>query len=81
MPKPSGKTPSWVRLAGIGTEFAGAVAGFALIGHLVDRSYDSHPWGVLIGTSLGIVGGLYNLVKSSLRAVRRQQQEDAEADK
>ncbi|MGB0717546.1 MAG: AtpZ/AtpI family protein [Phycisphaerae bacterium] len=77
MPKPSGKLPSWVRLSSIGTEFAGAVAGFALLGYLIDRSYESSPWGVLIGTILGIVGGLYNLIKASLREIRKRKREKA----
>ncbi len=62
--------PSWVRFSGIGIEFAGAVAGFAIVGYYVDKHYDSKPWGVLIGAILGLIGGMYNLVRVSLTAVQ-----------
>ena len=68
--------PDWVRHAGVGLELAGAVAGFALVGYWVDRHYGSGPWGLIIGVVLGIVGGLYNLVKEALQATREAQRED-----
>ena len=74
------RVPSWVRHTGVGLEFAGAVAGFTLVGYWIDRHYGSQPWGLLIGLVLGFVGGLYNLVKESLQATREAAQEDA-ADK
>lgn len=71
--------PGWVRHSGVGLELAGATAGFALIGYWIDRRYQTAPWGVLVGVILGLVGGLYNLVKQSLQAVREARIED-EAD-
>ena len=71
--------PGWVRHSGVGLELAGATAGFALIGYWIDRRYQTGPWGVLVGVILGLVGGLYNLVKQSLQAVREARLED-EAD-
>ena len=72
------RLPGWVRHSGVGLELAGAVAGFALIGYWIDRRYATEPWGVVIGVILGLVGGLYNLVKQSLRAVREARIEDQE---
>jgi ATP synthase protein I len=69
--------PGWVRHSGVGLELAGAVAGFALLGYWVDRHYATEPWGLVGGVVLGFVGGLYNLVKQSLRAVREAEAEDA----
>lgn len=73
--------PGWVRHAGVGLELAGAVAGFALLGYWIDRHYATEPWGLIGGVVLGFVGGLYNLVKKSLEAVREAQAEDAEASR
>jgi F0F1-type ATP synthase assembly protein I len=60
-PKPS----PW-RFASVGFELAGAVAGLSLIGYWVDTKFNSSPWGILTGAALGIVGGLYNVVRISL---------------
>jgi F0F1-type ATP synthase assembly protein I len=68
--------PDWVSHAGIGLELAGAVAGFALVGYWVDRHYGSQPWGLIVGVVLGIVGGLYNLVREALQAARDAQRQD-----
>jgi F0F1-type ATP synthase assembly protein I len=59
-----------MRLAGAGFELAAAVGGFAVVGHLIDRYRGSHPKGLLIGAVLGLVGGMYNLIKASLAANR-----------
>lgn len=54
------------RLAAAGTELAGAVAGGSLLGYWIDRQLETSPWGLLIGASVGIVGGLYNLVRKAV---------------
>jgi F0F1-type ATP synthase assembly protein I len=57
-------------LWGMGFELAGAVAGFTLVGYWVDHHFRTFPWGVLIGLALGLVGGMYNLIRESLAASR-----------
>ena len=71
--------PGWVRHSGVGLELAGALAGFALLGYWIDRRYGTEPWGLVIGVILGLVGGLYNLVRESLQAVREARIEDEAA--
>jgi F0F1-type ATP synthase assembly protein I len=73
--------PGWVRHSGVGLELAGAIAGFALVGYWIDRQYGTDPWALIVGVILGLVGGLYNLVKQSLQAVREARIEDEAARK
>jgi ATP synthase protein I len=70
--------PGWVRYSSIGLELAGATAGLALLGYWIDRYFGTTPWGTLGGVIIGIVGGLYNLVRESLAAVREAKAEDDE---
>lgn len=65
-----GSSP-WLRLAGSGAELAGAILGFTLIGIWIDRQYSTHPWGLLICAVLGLIGGLYNFFRSSLRTLHK----------
>ena len=75
-----GRFPSWVRHSGLGLEMAGATAGFALFGYWLDGRLGTGPWGLIAGVILGLVGGLYNLVKQSLQAVRDASAEAAASD-
>jgi F0F1-type ATP synthase assembly protein I len=59
------------RLAGLGFELAGAVAGFALVGYWVGKYYGNPALGLLIGSLLGLVGGMYNLIRATLLSQRR----------
>ncbi len=47
-----------------------SVIGLALLGVWIDKRYGTGPWGVLIGSTVGIVGGLYNLIRASLKSMR-----------
>ena len=73
--------PGWVRYSGVGLELAGATAGLALVGYWIDGRYGTGPWGLLGGVIIGIVGGLYNLVRESLQGFREAKTEDATAAK
>jgi F0F1-type ATP synthase assembly protein I len=71
--------PGWVRYSGIGLELAGATAGLALVGYWIDGRFGTQPWGMLGGGVIGLVGGLYNLVRESLAAAREAKVEDDQA--
>ena len=71
--------PGWVRYSGVGLELAGATAGLAFVGYWIDGKYGTAPWGILGGVLVGIVGGLYNMVKESLKAVREAKTDDDDA--
>ena len=68
--------PGWVRYSGVGLELAGATAGLALVGYWIDGKFGTTPWGMLGGVTIGIVGGLYNLVRESLAAIREAKSDD-----
>ncbi len=54
-------------LAGVGIQFAGTVAVMALLGWKVDGWMGGRwsPWGVVSFTFVGLVGGLYLLIKET----------------
>ena len=68
--------PGWVRYSGVGLELAGATAGLALVGYWIDGKFGTSPWGILGGVIIGIVGGLYNLIKESMAAIRDAKSDD-----
>jgi len=50
---------------------AGAVGGFCLLGWWADRHWGiENHLGLLVGGLLGLVGGMYNLVRQALAAAR-----------
>lgn len=61
---------SWTRLAGIGFELVAGVGAFILVGYWWDRHFGTGPKGIIVGAVLGLIGGMYNLVRQSLRATR-----------
>lgn len=71
----------WLRLANAGFELAAAIGGFVLVGYWVDRHFGVGPWGVLTGALLGLVGGMYNLVKGALVASREAREDDVERER
>jgi ATP synthase protein I len=65
-----GENRAGFRYLALGTEFAAAVVGLTLLGYWIDRHFGSSPWGVLGGALIGLVGGMFNLVREALGAVR-----------
>lgn len=61
----------WARLAGMGFELVAAVGGLTLVGYWWDRHFGTAPKGLLVGAVLGLIGGMYNLIRQSLLATRR----------
>jgi F0F1-type ATP synthase assembly protein I len=58
------------RLSGMGFELVAAVGGFILVGYWWDRHFGTGPWGIVVGAVLGMIGGMYNLIRQSLVASR-----------
>jgi len=52
---------------GIGLELIAAIAGLSLLGYFLDRHYETEPYLVLIGVTLGVVGGVYNAIRQVIR--------------
>jgi ATP synthase protein I len=69
---PGGGFGPGLRFLGLGLEFAAAVAGMTLVGYWIDRHYGTGPWGLLIGAGLGLVGGMYNMIREALAGVREE---------
>jgi F0F1-type ATP synthase assembly protein I len=60
----------WARLYSISIDFAASVAGFALIGYWIDRHYETNGWAIVICAMLGLVGGMINFIRRSIREYR-----------
>jgi F0F1-type ATP synthase assembly protein I len=59
-----------IRLWSLGLNFVGGVAGGLLIGYLIDRWQGTNPWGVLIGAAVGLIGGMWGLLREAFRPVK-----------
>jgi len=68
--RPKPPAPSLWRLAGMGVDLAAAVGGFTLIGWFADRHWQVFPRYTITGAVLGLIGGMYNLVRQALAASR-----------
>jgi F0F1-type ATP synthase assembly protein I len=58
---------NWGKLGGLALEVAVAVALGAFAGQWWDKKHHSEPWGILIGTGLGFVVGMYPLIREGFR--------------
>src|SRR5690606_30239885 len=58
------------RMAGTGFEVASEVAAGALLGWLFDRWQGTAPKGVMIGSIIGIIVGLWSLIRNGLKLNR-----------
>lgn len=57
--------------AGMGLELAGGIAGFVLIGYLIDRKFNTSPAWLVTGATVGCVGGLYNTIRRAIQMQHR----------
>ena len=62
-----------ISLGGIGFDLAATVSVGALLGWWIDRRFETAPWGIVICSSIGIIGGLLNFVRAAQAAARRAQ--------
>jgi F0F1-type ATP synthase assembly protein I len=53
--------------AGASYTLVGAILVLGGIGYGIDRWQGTSPWGLIIGLTLGVIVGFYDLVKSTLR--------------
>ena len=60
--------PNPWRYAGVGLELVAVVLVLMWVGYWLDGKLDTSPWLMLTGALLGIVGGLYNLVRDALKS-------------
>lgn len=65
-PKKDQEKSPW-SYAGVGLQFAATTAIFVLMGMYVDRRMGSAPWATVGLTMLGLVGGLYLLIKDAIK--------------
>jgi F0F1-type ATP synthase assembly protein I len=67
--RPQSGGPPLSRYANMGVEFAAAVMGFSLLGWWIDYHWHiERHWGVVVCGLLGVVGGLYNLLRQAIAA-------------
>jgi len=70
----------WVRYSSLGVELAAAVVGCLLLGLWIDRHFGTSPWGTVVCILLGLIGGLFNLVRGALAAVQDSGRAGVESD-
>jgi hypothetical protein len=58
------------RMAGLGMEVAAQVAGGALLGWAFDAWRGTAPTGLLVGSVVGIVVGLWSMIRGALKLNR-----------
>lgn len=78
MPYTAEQRARWARFYSLGFDLAAAVGGFSILGYWIDRHYGTDPWGILSCFFVGLLGGMYNLVRSSIREVKRAAAEERE---
>jgi F0F1-type ATP synthase assembly protein I len=54
----------------LGLEFVGGTLLFAALGWWLDSVFDTAPWLVVLGGSLGFAGGMWLLIKEAMKANR-----------
>jgi F0F1-type ATP synthase assembly protein I len=67
---PQDRENAWGKYLGMGLETAVGVALGYIVGYWLDKKYHWSPWGVTIGTLLGVAAGMYLLIKEAIRMNR-----------
>lgn len=55
---------------GLGFQLAAAMAAFGAIGWWLDSKWGTTPWLLVAGVLLGAVGGMINIIRTSIRSSR-----------
>ena len=58
---------NWGQYLGYGFQIAAGVVLGLIAGQWIDKKYQSAPWGVLVGSLLGLSSGMYLLIRDGLR--------------
>ena len=66
----------YLKYSGLGFELAGSVAVFCLIGYFVDQHWGISPIGIITGAVIGIIGGMYLLIKEAFLMDKALQTKD-----
>jgi ATP synthase protein I len=56
-----------IRLWSVAMNFVAGAVGGCVVGWLVDRWQGTNPWGVLIGSAIGLVAGFWGLMREVMR--------------
>lgn len=75
-----GTKPPWLKNAGLGFELFGAVAGFSLLGLWIDWHYGTSPKALMICAAIGLIGGLYNFIRTALKLLKPPDRTDRNAE-
>lgn len=61
------RNSNWGTWLGLGLEMAVGVGLGYFVGNWLDKKYGWAPWGVLVGSLLGMAAGMYLLIKQALQ--------------
>ncbi|CAN5494711.1 hypothetical protein BH10PLA1_BH10PLA1_20110 [soil metagenome] len=64
---PKDNETGWGQFAGIGLQMGIGVALGVFIGNWLDAKYGWAPWGVVVGSMLGLASGMYLLIRDGMR--------------
>ena len=73
--KPDRNASSSYRMVG---ELGGAILGGCAIGWYIDEQFGTR-YGLITGSIVGIVGGMYNLLKQSFKIIKDEQKRSDES--
>lgn len=80
VPEDGGKTPfaSSGPYLTIGAQLAFAVVVFFFLGQWLDTKFETTPWLTIVGSVLGITGGLMKFIRTAIQMGRREDREQHE---
>ena len=62
-----------VRYAGMGMELAASLIGLTLVGIWVDHKFGTGQVGLIVGATVGVVGGMYNFIRQALAMMKQDE--------